>query len=60
MTQALGTIERISDLRTIWKNEERDFSKWLAKDEYFSEMLGSGTAICISFKSKEYREGLLY
>ena len=29
----LGKIERISDLRTIWPHEARDFTKWLAQEE---------------------------
>ena len=28
----LGKLEKISDLRTIWRNEEYDFTPWLAKD----------------------------
>ena len=27
----LGRLEKITDLRTIWKNEEYDFTPWLAK-----------------------------
>lgn len=29
----LGKIEKIDDLRTIWKHEAHDFSKWLAQEE---------------------------
>ena len=29
----LGKIEKIDDLRTIWKHEAHDFSKWLASEE---------------------------
>lgn len=28
----LGKLEKINDLRTIWKNEEYDFTPWLAKE----------------------------
>ena len=28
----LGRLEKITDLRTIWKNEEYDFTPWLAKE----------------------------
>ncbi len=34
----LGKIERITDLRTVWKHEARDFSKWLAKEENLKEL----------------------
>lgn len=30
---ALGKLTKISDLRTIWKHEEKDFSPWLAQEE---------------------------
>ena len=30
---ALGTMKKIDDLRTVWKHEAYDFSKWLAKEE---------------------------
>ena len=39
----LGTIKRISDLRTIWPHEAYDFSKWLAQEEnlaLLSETIG--------------------
>ena len=29
----LGTMERITDLRTVWKHEAQDFSKWLATED---------------------------
>ena len=29
----LGTIRKITDLRTIWPHEAHDFTKWLAKEE---------------------------
>ena len=29
----LGKIEKFSDLRTVWKHEALDFSKWLAEEE---------------------------
>lgn len=28
----LGKLEKIADLRTVWKNEEYDFTPWLARD----------------------------
>lgn len=30
---ALGTIKKIDDLRSVWPHEAQDFSKWLAKEE---------------------------
>jgi hypothetical protein len=40
---SLGKIIKIEDLRTIWKHEARDFSKWLAQEEnlaLLSETIG--------------------
>lgn len=34
----LGTIRKISDLRTIWPHEAHDFTKWLAKEENLSAL----------------------
>ena len=34
----LGTIKRISDLRTIWPHEAYDFTKWLSKEENLAEL----------------------
>lgn len=34
--ETLGKMERISDLRQIWKHEALDFSKWLAEEENLS------------------------
>lgn len=39
----LGKLEKIKDLRSIWKNEEYDFTPWLAKEqniELLSDELG--------------------
>lgn len=39
----LGKLEKIKDLRQIWKNEEYDFTPWLAKEQnmkLLSEELG--------------------
>ena len=30
---ALGKLEEIENLRTVWQHEARDFTKWLAEDE---------------------------
>lgn len=32
----LGKIEKIGDLRSVWPNEAKDFTPWLAKDENLS------------------------
>lgn len=37
-TPALGKIEKIEDLRTIWKHEAHDFTKWLSKDENLAQL----------------------
>lgn len=34
--KSLGTIKKITDLRSIWPHEARDFSRWLAKEENLS------------------------
>lgn len=28
----LGKLERVTDLRSIWKHEAMDFTPWLAKE----------------------------
>ena len=28
----LGKLEKITNLRDVWKNEATDFTKWLAND----------------------------
>ena len=52
----LGKIERISDLRTIWPHEARDFSKWLAQDENLA-MLSCTIGIDISLEERESAVG---
>src|SRR5881628_1411205 len=42
MSSDLARISKV-DIRTIWKNEERDFSPWLKKNiSYLSEIIGEG------------------
>jgi len=53
----LGKINRITNLREIWPNEERDFSKWLAKPENLKELsavIGIGDII---LEERESRVG---
>ena len=52
----LGKIERLSDLRTIWPHEARDFSKWLAQDENLA-MLSCTIGIDISLEERESAVG---
>ena len=33
MTKQLGKLEKIDDLRSIWKHEAKDFTPWLAEEE---------------------------
>ena len=32
MNYNLGKLEKITNLREVWKNEATDFTKWLAKE----------------------------
>ena len=33
MTEQLGRLERVTDLREIWKTEATHFTAWLAREE---------------------------
>ena len=46
MSELLGRMEKIDDLRTIWKHEAQDFSKWLSEEENL-EMLSDTVGINI-------------
>jgi len=48
----LGKLEKISDLRTIWRNEEYDFTPWLAKDVNI-KLLSDEIGIPIKVKKTE-------
>ena len=42
----LGKLEQITDLRSVWKHEAKDFTPWLAKEEnleILSEAVGIDT-----------------
>ena len=44
----LGKMQKVTDLRKIWPNEQRDFSKWLSKPENLkalSDTIGIGDII---------------
>lgn len=48
----LGKLEKINDLRTIWKNEEYDFTPWLAKESNM-KLLSDKLGIPIKVKKTE-------
>lgn len=52
----LGKIEKVDDLRTIWKHEARDFSKWLAEEENLM-LLGEAIGIDIVLEERESSVG---
>ena len=52
----LGKIERIDDLRTIWKHEALDFSKWLAQEENLA-LLSKAIGIDMILKETESSVG---
>jgi hypothetical protein len=55
MTQRLGKLIRV-DLRELWKNEEYDFSAWLAQPENLAE-LSDEIGIEIRLPEKEVAVG---
>lgn len=52
----LGKLEKIQDLRTVWKHEEYDFSTWLCKDENLN-LLGETIGLDISLIEREAKAG---
>lgn len=52
----IGKLERIDDLRTIWKHEAHDFSVWLAEEENL-ELLGDTIGLDISLIKLEEKVG---
>lgn len=52
----LGKLEKIQDLRTVWKHEEYDFSTWLCQDENLN-LLGETIGLDISLIEKEAKAG---
>ena len=54
MEAALGTLKKIDDLRTVWPNEAKDFTPWLAKN---LSLLSDAVGIDISFAETESSVG---
>ena len=55
----LGRLSRVTEIRTIWPHEERDFSQWLTKPEnlsILSEALGFGAG-ALELSDREVRVG---
>lgn len=52
----LGKLEKIKDLRSVWKHEVNDFTKWLAKEENL-KTLGDEIGIDIELLSTEAKTG---
>lgn len=52
----LGKLEKIDDLRSIWKHEAKDFTPWLAEEENLS-MLSEAIGIDIVLEEQESNVG---
>lgn len=52
----LGKLEKITDLRSIWKHEAKDFTPWLAKEENL-ELLSETIGIDIVLEEQESNVG---
>ena len=52
----LGKLEKITDLRSIWKHEAKDFTPWLAKEENL-ELLSEAVGIDIVLEEQESNVG---
>lgn len=52
----LGKLEKIEDLRSIWKHEAKDFTPWLAEEENLS-MLSEAIGIDIVLEEQESTVG---
>lgn len=52
----LGKIKKITDLRTIWPHEARDFSKWLSQEEGLA-LLGDAVGLDIVLEERESSVG---
>ena len=52
----LGKLERIDDLRSIWKHEAKDFTPWLAKEENLA-LLSDAVGIDMVLEEQESNVG---
>lgn len=52
----LGKLEKIKDLRSVWKHEANDFTKWLSKEENLN-ILSEEIGIDIELLSTEAKTG---
>ena len=52
----LGKLEKVKDLRSIWRHEANDFTKWLAEEENLAT-LGDEIGIDIELMSTEAKAG---
>lgn len=52
----LGKIKKITDLRSVWKHEAKDFTKWLAEEKNL-ELLGNEIGLNISLIKTEAETG---
>ena len=52
----LGKLEKIKDLRSVWKHEANDFTKWLAEEENLNT-LGDEISIDIELIDTEAKTG---
>ena len=52
----LGKLEKIKDLRSVWKHEANDFTKWLSKEENLNT-LSEEIGINIELISTEAKTG---
>lgn len=52
----LGKLEKVKDLRSVWKHEANDFTKWLAEEENLAT-LGDELGIDIELRATEAKTG---
>lgn len=52
----LGKMKKIKDLRSVWKNEPKNFSKWLSEEENLN-LLGNEIGVDMTLDQLESRVG---